>query len=90
LPRVKKAEKENPKTFHSVVDGSEIVVAKEGTGLLHVAPGAVQEDFKLGKKENLPLIEVIKDNAYYFDGLGEFSNKNAKEHPEIILKDLRL
>ncbi len=90
LPRVKKAEKENPKTFHSVVDGSEIVVAKEGTGLLHVAPGAGQEDFKLGKKENLPLIEVIKDNAYYFDGLGEFSNKNAKEHPEIILKDLRL
>lgn len=85
LPRVQAAKKENSKTFHTVVDGSEIVVATEGTGLLHVAPGAGKEDFDLGKKEHLPVISVIDDEAYYLEGMDEFSTKNAKKHPEIIL-----
>lgn len=89
LDIVKKAEKENPKTFHTVVDGSEIVTSGEGTGILHVAPGAGQEDFTLGKKEDLPIIEVILDNADYREGMGEFSGKNAKKHPELIIDELK-
>jgi isoleucyl-tRNA synthetase len=89
LPRVKEAQKENPKTFHTVVDGSQIVVSTEGTGLLHVAPGAGKEDFDLGKKENLPIISLIADDASYLDGLDDFSGKNAKKHPELIIDFLK-
>ena len=89
LPIVQKAKQENPKTFHTVVDGSEIVVSLEGTGLLHVAPGAGKEDFDLGKKENLPVISTIADDASYLDGMGNFSGQNAKKHPEIIIDYLR-
>lgn len=89
LLRVKDAQKDNPKTFHTVVDASEIVVASEGTGLLHVAPGAGKEDFDLGKEENLPVISVIGDDARYLDGMGEFSGQNAKAHPEIIIDFLK-
>ena len=89
LPLVKNAGKEKPNTFHTVVDGSEIVVSDEGTGLLHVAPGAGKEDFDLGKREDLPIISVITDNATYMDSMGEFSGKNAKKHPEIIIDYLR-
>ncbi|OGG16763.1 isoleucine--tRNA ligase [Candidatus Gottesmanbacteria bacterium RIFCSPHIGHO2_02_FULL_40_24] len=89
LPRVQQAQKENPVTFHTTVDGSEIVVAGEGTGLLHVAPGAGKEDFDLGKKEKLPVISVIGDDASYLDGMGGFSGKNAKKHPELIINDLK-
>lgn len=89
LSRVKKAREENPDTFHTVVDGSDIVIAGEGTGLLHVAPGAGKEDFDLGKKEKLSVISVIADDASYLSEMDEFSGKNAKKHPEIIIDFLK-
>lgn len=89
LPIVMVAQKENPKTFHTVVDGSEIVVSTEGTGLLHVAPGAGKEDFDLGKKEKLSIISLIADDASYLGGMNELSYQNAKKHPEIIIDYLK-
>ena len=89
LPLVQEAKKENPDTFHTVVDGSKIVVSTEGTGLLHVAPGAGKEDFDLGKVEKLPVISPIDDEANYIDGMGQFSSKNAKKHPELIIEYLK-
>lgn len=89
LEIVQDARNENPDTFHTVVDGSEIVVATEGTGLLHVAPGAGKEDFDLGKKKKLPIISLIADDASYLDGMNEFSGKNAKKHPELIIDYLK-
>lgn len=89
LELVRKAKEENPETFHTVVDGSEIVVSEEGTGLLHVAPGAGKEDFDLGKKEKLSIISLIVDDASYLEGMGSFSGQNAKKHPEIIIDYLK-
>jgi len=89
LPVAEKARKSNPKTFHTVVDGSNLVVSTEGTGLLHVAPGAGKEDFDLGKKEHLPVISVITDDASYNDQMGAFRGMNAKKHPEIIIDHLK-
>src|SRR5258708_1549605 len=89
LPLVQKAKAEHPKTFHTVVDGSEIVMAEEGTGLLHVEPGAGKEDFDLGKKEHLSIISPIKDDASYVEGMDEYSGKNAKKHPELIIDYLK-
>ena len=89
LSIVKEAREENPDTFHRVVDGSEIVTAGEGTGLLHVAPGAGKEDFDLGKKEKLSIISPINDDASYVTSMGEFGGQNAKKHPEIIIDFLK-
>jgi isoleucyl-tRNA synthetase len=89
LSRVEKAKLENPEIFHTVVSAPELVVATKGTGILHIAPGAGEEDFNLGKELGLPLINVIQDNADYLDEMGEFSGKNAKKHPEIIIDHLK-
>jgi isoleucyl-tRNA synthetase len=89
LPIVQNAKQNAPKTFHKIVDGSKIVMAGEGTGLLHVAPGAGKEDFELGKAEHLPIISPIDDTATYIDTMGEFSGKNAKKHPELIIDHLK-
>ena len=89
IPRVQDAQEERPETFHTVVDASELINAHEGTGLLHIAPGAGTEDFRIGKKLGLAVISVIADDASYLDGLGEFSGKNAKTHPELIIDALK-
>ena len=62
---------------------------EEGTGIVHIAPGAGTEDFQLGKKLGLSVIELIDEEANYIDGLGEFSGKNAKKHPELIIDFLK-
>ena len=61
----------------------------EGTGLIHIAPGQGVEDYRLGKKLKIPAINLIDDAAVYLKDLGQFSGKNAKEHPEIIIDYLK-
>jgi isoleucyl-tRNA synthetase len=89
LPKTQEAKQEHPDTFHTVVDGSQIVVSEEGTGLLHVAPGAGKEDFDLGKEKQLSIISLINDDASYQSGMEEFTGKNAKKHPELIIDFLK-
>ncbi|MCL5435002.1 MAG: isoleucine--tRNA ligase [Patescibacteria group bacterium] len=86
LPLVKEALKGYE---HRVIDGEGVVTDIEGTGLLHVAPGAGGEDFKLGIKNKLPVISSIEEDASYFSGMGEFAGKNAKKHPELIIDYLK-
>lgn len=74
---------------HRIIDGGEVVTSEEGTGLLHVAPGAGEEDFKLGKENELPVISSIEEDASYLQEMGKFSGQNAKWHPEIIIDELK-
>jgi isoleucyl-tRNA synthetase len=90
LPRISQA---LGKYEHEVVATDEKILPisrEEGTGLVHIAPGAGTEDFKLGKKIKLPVIELIDEEARYLLDLGKFSGKNAKDHPELILDFLKV
>ncbi|MBI2613653.1 MAG: isoleucine--tRNA ligase [Candidatus Levybacteria bacterium] len=89
LARVEKAKLENPETFHVIVAAEDLVVGNKGTGLLHLAPAAGEEDFKIAKDKKLSIIEVIDEEANYLNDMGEFSGRNAKKHPEIIVDFLK-
>lgn len=92
LEVVKKTAEENPETFHRVIlTDSKImpISTTEGTGLVHTAVSAGTEDFKLGKKLNLPMIPVIADNADYLPHMGFLAGKNAKLNPNIIFDYLK-
>jgi isoleucyl-tRNA synthetase len=92
LPRVAEVAVKNSDKFHSVVETDPVIMpisVDEGTGLVHTAVSAGTEDFKLGKKLQLPMIQIISDDATYLSGMGEFSGKNAKENPAIILEYLQ-
>ena len=65
------------------------ISSEEGTGMVHVATGAGAEDFKLGAKIGLPVIELIDEEAVYLDKMEDFSNSNAKKHPELIIDFLK-
>jgi len=88
LPAVAKVAKEYSHNFHTLVATDEKILPislEEGTGMVHTAVSAGTEDYKLGKKLGLPMIPVIDDEADYLEGFGEFSFKNAKKHPRLIL-----
>src|SRR3990167_5869368 len=74
---------------HRVVVDKDLVNEEEGTGLVHIAPGAGQEDFHLAKEENLQVVESIDESANYIDGFGDLTGKNAKDNPDLVIEKLK-
>src|SRR6185295_8875684 len=72
---------------HRVVPWTE-VGEDEGTGIVHIAPGAGAEDFQLGKTLGLPVIGPIDEDGRYYPGFDWLSGKFAPEVGEEIVDDL--
>ncbi len=43
---------------------ADFVTTEQGTGFVHIAPGHGSDDFDLGVKYSLPLIETVEDDGY--------------------------
>jgi len=65
------------------------VKEEEGTGIVHIAPGCGEEDFELGKENNLPAISPLDEYAVFKNGFLWLEGKNAKEANELIIEDLK-
>jgi isoleucyl-tRNA synthetase len=61
---------------------------EEGTGIVHIAPGAGAEDYQLGKAIGLPAIGPIDEAGIYYRGFGWLSGKEASAATEAIIDDL--
>ncbi len=72
---------------HRVVPWTE-VGEDEGTGIVHIAPGAGAEDFQLGKSLGLPAIGPIDEGGRYHEGFGWLSRKDAPNVAQEIVDDL--
>ena len=44
------------------------MTATEGTGIVHIAPGAGKEDFALSKVNDLPVVAPLNEFGVYVDG----------------------
>ena len=74
---------------HRVIAAKDLVTQNEGTGLVHIAPGAGEEDFKLARDENLQVVESIDEEANYIDGFGDLTGQNAKNNPDLVIGNLQ-
>ena len=62
---------------------------EEGTGIVHIAPGAGAEDFRLGKEHHLPVVSPLNDDGYYKEGFGKLEGVPVADAKEPIYDDLR-
>jgi len=78
-------DKVNGISCHRVVDGGkdsvgqDIVVAGEGTGIVHIAPGCGDVDNKIGAKYGLVNIAPLDDQSRYLEEFGWLSGKLATD-----------
>ncbi len=89
LPAVKKT---LGKYQHQVVSADPKILAinpAEGTGIVHIAPGAGAEDFRLGIKEKIPSIEEIDETGIFLEGFEFLSSLDVNEASKKILEDLK-
>lgn len=73
---------------HAVVVSD--TVAKENTGIVHIAPGHGPEDFEIGKEYNLPAYCPVDEKGHYNDEVGErYAGMEVHEGGKKILDDLQ-
>ncbi|HEY7679842.1 MAG TPA: class I tRNA ligase family protein, partial [Terriglobia bacterium] len=75
---------------HKVIEWEE-VKDSEGTGIVHIAPGAGAEDFALSKEYGLAVIAPLEEDGTYTvgGGFGPLEGKFAGDVPEEVFTSLR-
>ena len=73
---------------HTVVT-SDTVSESEGTGIVHAAPGAGEEDFKISKSRGITVIAPLDESGIFVDGFDWLTGKSVFEVNELIYKSLK-
>ena len=64
------------------------VSAVEGTGIVHIAPGAGKEDFQLSKVNHLDVIAPLDESGIYMDGFDWLTGEYVHDVATPIMRDL--
>ncbi len=79
---------EETRNLHRVIAWND-VTSEEGTGIVHIAPGAGREDFGLGKENGLPALAPVDEFGVYVDGYDWLTGMKVSEVARPIFEDLR-
>ena len=69
---------------HRVIPWEDVSL-DEGTGIVHIAPGAGQEDFELGQLHDLPVLMPVDEAGRFFDAYGWLHGLSTVEAADQII-----
>jgi isoleucyl-tRNA synthetase len=69
---------------HRVIPWDEVSL-EEGTGVVHIAPGAGQEDFELGRLHDLPVLSPVDEAGRFYDSYGWLHGLSTSEAADQIV-----
>src|SRR5215208_3306162 len=72
---------------HRVIPWDEVAL-DEGTGIVHIAPGAGAEDFELSRVHGLPVLAPIDESGRFLPGYGPFEGVSTDEAAKAIIEAL--
>jgi len=78
--------KENKNSYK--IYNADFVTTEDGTGVVHIAPNFGEDDFELGKKVGLPVIDLMDENGIYTKEAGEFKDLYFKDAGKEVLKKI--
>ena len=64
------------------------VTLTDGTGIVHIAPAFGEDDSKVGKKYDLPFVQMVDDRGRFIKGTGELEGIFVKDGDKLVIKDL--
>ncbi len=72
-----------------IVVGDDAVDPKFGTGVIKVTPGHDFTDYEIGKRHNLPIIQVINKEGRLTDLAGKYAGMKVLEARQAMIPDLK-
>jgi isoleucyl-tRNA synthetase len=72
---------------HRVIPWDEVAL-DEGTGIVHIAPGAGTEDFELSRVHDLPVLMPVDESGRFYDDYGWLHGLSTVEAAEQIIGNL--
>ncbi len=81
-------------TFHNQADkafyliNADFVTLDDGTGIVHIAPGYGADDYEVGLKYNLPVLQAAAANGYFMESAGKYAGMYIKDADPKIIEDL--
>lgn len=67
----------------------DFVTMEDGTGIVHIAPAFGEDDYQVGLKYNLPVLQAVGKNGRFKDNVTLFAGKNFKEADPEIMNELK-
>ena len=72
---------------HRVIPWAEVSL-DEGTGIVHIAPGAGSEDFELSRELDLPVLTPVDESGRFYDEYGWLHGLSTGDAADQIVGDL--
>ena len=69
---------------HRVIPWDDVSL-DEGSGIVHIAPGAGQEDFELGRIHDLPVLAPVDEAGHFYDEYGWLHGLSTTESADQIV-----
>ncbi|MGM0364918.1 MAG: isoleucine--tRNA ligase [Actinomycetota bacterium] len=73
---------------YKVVIG-DFVSTGEGTGIVHIAPAFGEDDMNVGKKYNLPVVQMVDEDGKFKQQVKKFRGQQIEESNPLIVQDLK-
>jgi isoleucyl-tRNA synthetase len=73
---------------HRVIPWDEVAL-DEGTGIVHIAPGAGAEDFELSREFELPVLTPVNESGQFYREYGELEGMSTDGARDVIIDELR-
>ena len=78
-----------PKEDCYFVTNDGYVTLTDGTGIVHIAPAFGEDDANVGRRYNLPLVQLVGEDGKFVDGCGDLTGVFCKDADKLILRDLK-
>jgi len=75
------------KAFY-IING-DFVTLEDGTGIVHIAPGYGADDYEIGQKFGLPVLQAVAADGHFVAGSGKYEGKFIKKADPVIIEDLK-
>ncbi|MBA4389067.1 MAG: isoleucine--tRNA ligase [Verrucomicrobia bacterium] len=67
----------------------DFVSTEDGTGVVHIAPGFGEDDYKLGLAEKIPAVCPIDEEGKFIEPVSDYLGRSVKETDADIMKRLK-
>ncbi len=74
--------------IHRVIPWDDVSL-EEGTGIVHIAPGAGTEDFELSRVHDLPVLVPVNEGGRFYAGYGALQGLSTDEAEAPVVERLR-